>query len=85
MDLAALTAGRWTDRERRDIALAYWGARKRKGEYGHSFEQFFEALDYCRLHLCIQWLGWAPQWTPPKDHAQDWMQEAVSIAGRLQL
>ena len=85
MDLAALTAGLWTDRERRDIALAYWSGSIQKSAYAHSFDQFLEALEYCRLHLCVQWLGWAPQWTPPKEHAQDWMQEAVRIAERLQL
>src|SRR5262249_11157442 len=87
MDVAALTAGQWSNRERQEIAAAYWEDLKEKSAYRDSFENLLESLEYCRLHQCIQWLGWAPQrsarptrhslkiWSPPKDHAQDWMTE----------
>jgi len=44
-----------------------------------------EALDYCRLHLAVQWLGWAEHWAPPPDQARDWLGEALAAAGRLGL
>jgi aminoglycoside phosphotransferase (APT) family kinase protein len=25
---------------------------------------------------CVQWLGWAEGWTPPEDHARDWLADA---------
>jgi hypothetical protein len=43
------------------------------------------ALDYCRLHLAVQWLGWAPEWSPPPEHTQDWLGEALGLARKLEL
>ena len=31
-----------------------------------------------RLHLAVQWLGWSRDWTPPREHATDWLGESVS-------
>jgi hypothetical protein len=42
-----------------------------------------ESLDVCRLHLAIQWLGWSTDWTPPKEHAHDWLGEAIALARKL--
>lgn len=28
------------------------------------------------LVQCVQWLGWAESWTPPDEHARDWLAEA---------
>jgi hypothetical protein len=69
MDLAALCAGRFDDTRRREIAQAY-GAE-------------MSALDDCRLHLAIQWLGWSNDWTPPKEHAQNWLAEALELAAKV--
>jgi hypothetical protein len=83
IDLAALTAGKWSEAERQQIATAYWEASSRKGDYRNSFDEFRRCIDYCRLHLCIQWLGWAPQWSPPKEHANDWLNEAIHLVTHL--
>jgi len=83
MDVAALTSGKWTDEERCRVAMAYRSAIAKAKEQFQSADEFIEALDYCRLYLSVQWLGWAAQWSPPKEHAHDWLGEAVRIAERL--
>jgi thiamine kinase-like enzyme len=83
MDVAALISGNWSEEERRQIALAYFEATGNGLGGAQSAAEFIEAVEYCRLHLCMQWLGWAPQWAPPKEHAHDWLEQAVNIAERL--
>jgi hypothetical protein len=87
IDLAALTSGKWNEAERKQIALAYRDRLKAEAAFGHkeSVDVFLEDLEYCRLHLCMQWLGWARDWSPPRDHAHDWLAEAMTIAERLGL
>ena len=75
MDLADLTAGNWTDAERADMTAAYRDVTPR----GWTEED----LDYCRLHRGVQWLGWSDDWTPPREHAQDWRAEVVRLARKL--
>jgi hypothetical protein len=70
MDLAALISGRWSDRERNAIVAAYPGV-----DDGN--------LLACRLQVAVQWLGWAPQWRPPKEHEHDWLAAALELAERL--
>ena len=85
IDVAALTAGKWTATERDSIALAYAGDLDAdKSAYVPS-ELLFESLDYCQLYLCVQWLGWAPNWRPPENHAHDWLVKARVIAAKLAL
>jgi hypothetical protein len=74
IDLAALTAGRWTEQQKAELATAYKAP-----------PEFLDALDYCRLHLAMQWLGWAAEWTPPPEHAHDWLAEALALAEQLGL
>ena len=81
LDLAALTAGRWTEGERRTIALAYAEASGRWADV----EQFLSDLDACRLHLAVQWLARSASWTPPAEHAHDWLGEVETLARRLNL
>jgi hypothetical protein len=83
MDVAALTAGKWTAEERSRMASAYRSAIANGKTQSQSADEFIEALEYCRLHLCVQWLGWAAQWSPPKEHAHDWLGEAEKIGERL--
>ena len=85
MDLAALTAGRWTDDERAELAMSYHAALDREGETWLPHDDFMRALDCCRLQLAVQRLGWARQWTPPATHTQDWLGEALHAAERLGL
>ena len=46
---------------------------------------FMTDLEFCRLHQAVQWLGWSPSWTPPPEHAQNWLKEALRCAERLEL
>jgi aminoglycoside phosphotransferase len=71
LDLAALSTG-WADDERTAIL----------GSYGHVP---VDALDAARLHLGLQWLGWSPNWTPPPEHAHDWLNEVTQASKRLGL
>ena len=74
-DLAALLSGEWPDRDRRALARAY-------ADTGASVD----GLEFARLQLAIQWLGWAPpQWVPPEGQRYDWLGEAVALAQRLDL
>jgi aminoglycoside phosphotransferase (APT) family kinase protein len=83
IDLAALTAGRWTADEKTALALAYHTALPPHETL--SPDEFLAALDYCRLHLAVQWLGWSLEWSPPPEHTQDWLGEALSLAEKLGL
>jgi hypothetical protein len=79
VDLAALVAGGWSDEQRMAIVQAYIDALPSPG----ARDELLHALDYCRLHLGVQWLGWSPDWSPPPAHAQDWLGEAVRLVERL--
>ena len=82
MDLAALTAGRWTEDERADLALRYSTVCSWEGT-SMPHDAFTQGLDCCRLQLAVQHLGWAKHWTPPAAHTQDWLGEAFHAADRL--
>ena len=81
LDLAALTSGGWTDGERRAIALAYAAS---SGWWADE-EELLSALDACRLHLAVQWLGWSAVWTPPAAHAHHWLGDVERLGRRLDL
>ena len=85
VDLAALTAGGWSADEKADLALAYHAALTPRDGWPPGPERFLVSLDYCRLHLAVQWLGWASEWSPPPEHAQDWLAEALSLTAKLGL
>jgi aminoglycoside phosphotransferase (APT) family kinase protein len=84
MDLAALTAGRWTEDQRARLVIGYREVIGREGA-PLAYHDFMRALDCCRLQLAVQRLGWARQWTPPATHTQDWLGEALRAAERLGL
>jgi hypothetical protein len=85
MDLAALSAGGWTEAERNDLALAYWAEWAGQQTDAPDTADFLSALDHCRLHLAVQWLGWAADWVPPPEQRQDWLGEALRLAERIGL
>ena len=85
IDLAALTAGRWTEQEKAAIVLAYQGDLVPAGGWPHAPNEFLAALDCCHLHLAVQWLGWAVDWTPPPEQTQNWLSEALRLAEKLGL
>jgi Ser/Thr protein kinase RdoA (MazF antagonist) len=79
IDLAALVSGGWSKEDRGAIAAAY---RTTAGPFSPSPRE----LDLARLHLAVQWLGWAePSWTPPPEQRQDWLGEALSLVEGLEL
>lgn len=81
IDLAALVSGSWTDTQRTALALAYFDALGEDATAAFpAIEIFLQALDDCRLHLAMQWLGWSAHWNPPVQHAQDWLEEALHLA-----
>jgi hypothetical protein len=84
IDLAALIAGNWSANERRSFAAAYDEALPARGERP-TLDELLVDLEFCRLHLAVQWLGWAEDWIPPREHAHDWLADAVSIAEELRL
>lgn len=74
LDLAALVTA-WGDDHARRLLDAYAAA---------AVSPVRDAdLDAARLILAIQWLGWAKRWTPPREHATDWLAEAHAAAERL--
>ena len=83
MDLAALTAG-WEGEEQAMLVDAYFeelGPAPWLGPAGEAGA----LLDACRLHYAVQWLGWSPDWSPPPEHARDWVSEAMRLGERLGL
>jgi hypothetical protein len=83
LDLASLTAGQWSEAERMSLALAYRQGLAPGYPGRISDDEFLESLDCCRLHLAMQWLGWSAQWSPPPEHSQDWLAEALFLAEKL--
>jgi thiamine kinase-like enzyme len=77
-DLAALVSG-WPAADREAIAAAY---AAEPGVPGFAPRD----LDFARLQVAIQWLGWAPsQWQPPPEQRHDWLTEATELAEELGL
>jgi len=79
IDLAAHASGRWGHSDRLAIAAAY------ADELGLTVDDLGRDLELCRLHLALQWLGWAEGWSPPAEHAHDWLREAEQIMDVLGL
>ena len=85
IDLAALTAGGWTSEERARMIAAYRHALEPGKNWPPSLPELVEAVECCQLHWCVQWLGWAPDWSPPEPHARNWLREAFRLADKLGL
>lgn len=69
IDIAAATTG-WSD----DVTRAFLGSYGAVDPLG---------LAAARLHLALRWLGWSATWTPPREHARDWQQDAIELAALL--
>ena len=70
LDLAALVSG-WPDDRVAQLLAAY------------DRPVDLALLDACRLHFAVQWLSWSADWSPPLEHAKDWMSEARAMSARL--
>ncbi len=81
LDLAALSSGAWTGDERRELATAYW----RRAGSSTSLEELLVDLDVCRLFIALQWLGWSRGWTPPSEHAHDWLSDVQVLVEEVGL
>ena len=84
IDLAALTLGQWTPEDLRTFSSAYLSAMP-DGALGMTVDEVMEAVDYCQIHLAVQWLGWFSSQPPHPGHARDWLAEAVDRVERLRL
>jgi len=84
LDLAALSSGGWDEESREGLARAYFEACS-PALRGSGWDDFLDALEHCRLHLAVQWLGWSADWSPPAEHAYDWLGEALRLAERVGL
>jgi hypothetical protein len=84
VDLAALVSGQWNVEQRELMAMAYYDAAARNHAVLPPHDDFLRALEYCRLHLAVQWVGWSADWSPPDDQARNWLREAVEIARGLE-
>ena len=80
LDLAALTAG-WDGGSRSRMVAAYAGSLAPTLDP----RQLTQSLLRCRMHLALQWIGWADDWTPPDAHARDWIGEAMDVGKGLGL
>jgi hypothetical protein len=71
LDLAALATGREPAVVDRLVAVygEEAGARPTNAD-----------IDAARVVLAVQWLGWSKSWTPPRQHATDWLAEAATAA-----
>jgi aminoglycoside phosphotransferase (APT) family kinase protein len=85
MDLAALAAGNWEESEKRAMVTAYRQALESGGGRAPSVSDLMEALALCQLHLAVQMLGWAADWSPPEHQAWNWLDTACRLSERINL
>lgn len=85
MDLAALTSGDWTEDKRKRMVAAYRDALVPTKGWPPAMTDLMEAVERCQLHLAVQLLGWASDWSPPEQHTHNWLRRAFHLAGKLGL
>ncbi len=85
MDLASLTSGEWSPEQKRAMVMAYRETAHYIPGGPPSIEEMMESVTYCQLHLAVQLLGWAPDWSPPERHARNWLREAIRLGEQLGL
>jgi Phosphotransferase enzyme family len=69
LDLAALVTG-WPEDDSALLVEAYGDVDPRD-------------IAAAQLALAARWLGWSSAWTPPPEHAHDWVEEARRAAAAL--
>jgi len=74
LDVAAVTMG-WYGDAREALLTAY------EEEAGAAIDR--AALDAAVLQLATGWLARSDQWTPPPEHARDWLAEVQAAGARL--
>ena len=83
LDLAAMTIGGWRPEQREALVFAYRASLPNNSGQVLPSESLLDELDFCELHLALQWLGWSAAWSPPQAH--DWAHEAVRLAEKIEL
>ena len=78
IDLAALVGG-WGAAERESLVAAYRRALAGAGAAAPAADALDADVSRSRLHLALQWLGWSSEWRPPREHAHDWVAEALAL------
>jgi aminoglycoside phosphotransferase (APT) family kinase protein len=81
LDLAALTSGRWPADEPARMVDAY--RRALPADVRPARRRLEEDLCAARLVVALQWIGWAPAWSPPPEQAHDWLAEAARAAQEM--
>lgn len=85
VDLAHLVAGEWSDEQRAAVADAYVRELATHGREIPAREHYLKTLDCCLIHLSVQNLGWSDTWSPPPEHAYDWLGEALRLCEKWQI
>jgi aminoglycoside phosphotransferase (APT) family kinase protein len=83
IDVAALTAGKWSEAEKTELAGEYYAELQSLRATVPAFPAFLRSWHLCRLHLAVQWLGWSRDWTPPEEHRQDWLAAVQDAVDKL--
>ena len=84
LDLAALVAGSWSEDQKATLARTYREEFESNGLIGWETErEFWFDVSVCRLHLAVQRIGWASEWTPPPEHRNDWWDDAAQLARKI--
>jgi thiamine kinase-like enzyme len=76
LDLAQLTTG-WDPATVSRLTDAY------EAGLGSGVDRRLVGL--ARLHTCVRWLGWSPDWAPPSTQRRDWWGEALACAREVGL
>jgi aminoglycoside phosphotransferase (APT) family kinase protein len=84
LDLAALVAGKWTEQQKVDLAMAYYNALPDDDSTYKSPEELLSVLRCARLFMAIKWLGWSSDWQAPDEHRSDWLAEAMRLAPTIE-
>jgi thiamine kinase-like enzyme len=84
VDLAALVGG-WAPAERERLEDAYRAEIAAAGHPLLDAGDLAEQVRRGRLHLALQWIGWAEGWQPPSEHAHDWLGTALTLSEELGL
>jgi hypothetical protein len=85
IDLAALCSGEWSMDQQKLLVSAYLEEVRPTGPKSGALREAIDSVLYCQLHLAVQMLGWAADWSPPKHHARNWLREAVRLGDALGL
>src|SRR5258708_8877205 len=76
LDIAALASGKWTRDQRLRMAQAWCDALPAALRP----PDLVTAFDGAQLQIAVQWLGWSDRWSPPQEHAHDWLSEALGLS-----